>query len=236
MLAKVSSYTAALRDSRHVAVVGVGALGSRLARMLLDMGKDVWVYDRAKTEPIAGANYADNWRHCIRYAQVVFGCTGTNWLDVGQMVSPLAASVNFISCSSRDVEFKNLLQHRSVTREDPGPRFAPLRVVAPNGAVCEVANWGFPINFDRTIEWEAEQDIALTRALIYGGVLQALASDATEGRERVEPMSAEVQRALVGAWLDWQNMLPEAFGVAQSDFDDLAWWRNNSIPADEAAD
>lgn len=233
VLAKVKSNLASLGESRSVAVIGVGAVGSRLAEVLRDLGKDVWVHDRARTRPIPGVQHTENWRRCIRYAQVVFGCTGANWLDLMQLGTPLADPVSFISCSSRDVEFRNLLQTWSGLNKDVGPRFAPLRLVAPTGIVCEIANWGFPINFDRATEWEAERDIALTRALIFGGILQALASDASGSVERVESMSAEVQYTLVDAWLDWQGKLPKDFGVSQAEFDNMSWWQAHSVPTDD---
>jgi hypothetical protein len=230
ILAKVSALDGLLERTHRFAVVGLGAVGGALARMLRDHGKAVWAYDRATVPIIEGVEQVESWRQCVRCADVVFGCTGANWIGVDQLARPADDAVRFVSCSSRDVEFKNVLQHRRAPDQDDGPQFEPLRVSLPNDVSCHVDNWGFPINFDRKVEWEASKDIALTRGLVYAGILQGLAvGNIHSDQERIEPLPAIVQRSLVETWLDWQGRTPEEIGISRNDFEDLGWWSRHSI-------
>ena len=173
----------------------------KLATMLRDKGKVVWVYDRKSMPPIEGVKHTDHWRECLRMSSVVFGCTGANWLELEHVPRLAAEPLRLISCSSRDVEFRNLLQFWS--RHNAGrsiERFSPVDITWDNGSICRIVNWGFPINFDRVQEWESQAEIALTRGLVYIGVIQALATEVTTDQERIELLSIHAQQAVVSLW------------------------------------
>jgi hypothetical protein len=208
-----------------VGIVGGGALGSALAKSLVAGGRTVYLYDRNKITYPRGVYICKTLSFLLHRSEVVFGCTGRNFLQADRLSDVRAkAPIHFISCSSRDVEFKSLLQIAAQGRS-PYDR-ATVRFA--NGQVHYIENGGFPINFDRQVEQESEDEIALTRALVLAGVLQAACLKNTHSHSDALMLSPSIQKFVVETWMKHTHAKLHEFDIAESDFDTLDWWQKNS--------
>ncbi len=129
VLKKVSALDV-LKVSKRVGIVGVGALGGALATDLSRRGRCINLYDIRRDYPRP--------RTSVRYPKLsvflndcdlVFGCTGRNFLltDQLQKIKP-GHSLHFVSCSSRDVEFLDLIRLGQIKPETIGDGFGRLEV------------------------------------------------------------------------------------------------------------
>jgi release factor glutamine methyltransferase len=149
----------------NVGVIGLGALGSEIARMLLAKGVPT-VGSEAAYVPSDLKSIAVTLEELLRRSDIILGCTG---IDVLQRtaIGAIGRRRVFASCSSNDIEFRSVLTHL--------PRYS--RFGAAEGTIgatdCTVLNGGFPINFDRETEWEAFDEIVLTRQLCFEGIIQS---------------------------------------------------------------
>jgi hypothetical protein len=214
-----------LLNGGKAGVVGVGTLGSALVRDLLGRGLRVYVYDREKVGVPSEAIFCHSLKFLLRESEIIFGCTGRNFLrSVRMSYISTKKPIHFISCSSRDIEFKELLR---LGKQGPSP-FDRVTVQLPTGQVHYIENGGFPINFDRKKEQEGPDDIALTRALVFTGILQAISLKRVRLYKDALMLSPSAQRHVVATWMRCTGSNPEKFGVHPADFDSLSWWRDHS--------
>jgi hypothetical protein len=159
---------------------------------------------------------------------LILGCTGRNFLPVEQLrkVKP-NHEIHFVSCSSRDVEFLDLLRFGQINPSTIGDGFGRLDVTFRGTHRHFIENGGFPINFDRFEEQEGPNEIALTRALVLAGIFQALCVKVKERREDLLMLSPSLQRALVQQWLHLTGKSAADFGIG-ADIDSLDWWKTHS--------
>ena len=229
VLKKVSDLDV-LKVSKRVGIVGVGALGGALAADLSRRGRCVNLYDLKRDYPRP--------RTSVRYPKLsvflndcdlVFGCTGRNFLLADQFQKiKLGHSLHFVSCSSRDVEFLDLLRLGQIKRETIGDGFGRLEVSFRGAKPHFVENGGFPVNFDRRTEQETPDEIALTRALVLAGVFQALCVKVKERHENFLMLSPTIQQVLVHQWLELTRKSATDFGVT-ADIGSLDWWKDHSV-------
>jgi release factor glutamine methyltransferase len=182
-----------LLTGRTVGVVGLGALGSALARTLMDMGIPTIGTDiRAVPKDLAGF-VTDDIPELLHRADVILGCTGFDVL-AGIDLGGTAGRKTFASCSSSDIEFRTVLRQLPVSN----------RFDTAQGWIgrmhCTVPNGGFPINFDRIREWELFEEIILTRKLMLEGLLQAKPLIGSPARGVMLDPAAQLQ--IVNEWLD----------------------------------
>jgi hypothetical protein len=219
-----------IKDVTRIGVAGVGALGSALVRSLVEMDKQVKVYDikECYSKP-GGSNPVSSLGMLLWHSDLIFGCTGRNFLrigDLGKRRHP--RPIHFVSCSSRDTEFLDLLRLGKVNRDKPSDPFSRLRIIL-NERTHIIENGGFPINFDRYREQENAEEIVLTRALVLAGIFQAMCVKSSQRRENALMLSPGIQRALVLKWLDLTGQKPQKFLDDADGIDNLGWWRHNSF-------
>jgi len=209
-----------------VGIIGLGTIGRNLAQLFAQAGSDVVVFDRdaARMDGVAGRR-AGSIGQCLSAAQTVFGCTGRNAISADTL-PPGTPGPHLISCSSRDVEFLALLQRDARHYSDAAP-FSVLAHQDADGNAYTLHNWGFPLNFDRTAEWEPAAHIMLTRALIYAAIVQALRM-LVSGPSAILPLCPTVQQHIVRRWLDQCGMDCAEFGVPPQAMADESWWRTHS--------
>ena len=177
VLSAVSVIPAVSRCQR-VGIVGVGSLGSSLAKLLQRKGREVLLYDKSpvafknSSERLKGTLWCESLQELLSKADVVFGCTGSDVLsDVEWATMDSLSAKHFISCSSGDVEFRSLLE-KSASQEARSGEITDVPVAVGQNTMT-VYNGGYPINFNRACELSSAGDIQLTRALLLGGVFQA---------------------------------------------------------------
>lgn len=181
-----------LMKQHTIGVLGLGAMGGEIARALLARGIPTLGADRGRTHsdlsPIT-VPLSELMGRC----SVVLGCTGSNVLH-GIDLLPYSGKRIFVSCSSRDVEFRSVLDclPNSSGYETVEGWIGNLHVAVLNG--------GYPINFDRQHEWELVEEIMLTRKLVVEGLTQAKSLIGSSGRGVM--LSPASQLRIVNEWLE----------------------------------
>ncbi len=179
-------------DCRRVGVIGLGALGSEICLALMAKGVTVLGYDPDAARNV-GVARAAGVADLIAQSDLILGATGRDCLQ-GIAFAPSSSTKLFASCSSSDVEFRSLLPAAGSKRG-----FRSRRAQVP-GTDWWVLNAGYPINFDRTHEWERPDEIWLTRMLCAAGIDQARLH--ADEPARGVMLSPQVQHKLVSQWLD----------------------------------
>lgn len=213
--------------TRRMGIAGFGAVGHALAKMLVEAGHEIVVLDPIKRPQIdeLGLEYHQDQCDFLRSVQTVFGCVGRDWLE-NDAIGCIRRRILFFSCSSRDLEFRRIL--REFQPDCIDPPFGTLRFSELHES--RVYNGGFPINFDRTKEYEATNEIIITRALVLASVLQGMCMDTTFSNQPFK-LATVAQRNVVFEWLSENGSVDELegkFGVSKENFSDDNWWLDNS--------
>ncbi len=216
-----------LRETKNVGVVGMGYVGRAIATELARRGKTVYAYDKRPGRTVLGCQNVAHWSDCIRNADFIFGCTGTDFMgQSGLRWLGAVGEKHLASLSSRDIEFQGLLRHGHPLER--AGKFGLVKVSYRGAGPFLIMNGGFPVNFDREAEWESDEAISLTRGLVLLGALQSLYHDAEVPKTATEKLSLASQKALVRLWLDRRVKSSGEYGVEPADFEDEAWWYRNS--------
>jgi hypothetical protein len=215
-----------LSDHKRVAIIGIGALGRQLAIAFSRSGSEVFTYDTDPSKNIEGCASAASWLDCFERADLIFGCTGQNFMHGACGYLQTRNPKDLLSLSSRDVEFRELLLSGKIAA--PITPFERLSIELPQSQELVVHNGGFPINFDRRNEWETEREISLTRGLVLLGVLQALCLKEESPSRPFEILAPAAQRQLVRLWLTQNATTCSIYDLRTEDFDDTRWWYKNS--------
>ncbi|WP_323799156.1 methyltransferase [Parasphingorhabdus sp.] len=154
-----------LLDGRPIGVVGLGAIGGEVARLLASRSGKIIAIDQRKISN-GVVPLAPTIAELVGKSELIIGCTGTDIFD-GINLSLMQGRKVFVSCSSSDIEFRSLLMHMTFN----GPYESAQGVIGSSN--CTVLNGGFPINFDREREWEQFDEIILTRRLCLEGLIQS---------------------------------------------------------------
>lgn len=152
----------------RVGIVGLGTIGMALKQELETSNTTIMVFDSAN--PLM--SNCDSIEDLIRRSDIIFGCTGTelqftfDCLEGKQLI--------FASCSSEDVEFKQVLLALKNIKSEVIENMSPdlIGEINPNAKV-RVLNSGYPVNFRNNTELEPPENIQLTRGLLLAGVFQA---------------------------------------------------------------
>lgn len=185
-------------DSLHIlqgakiGIIGLGALGSEVARALLNRG--LLILGAETSAPI------DEFRpitvtvdELLARCDVILGCTGRDVLAKVDLDTIHGQKI-FISCSSSDIEF------RSILRQLPTYERFGIAQGWIGQLHATVLNGGFPINFDRVQEWELFDEIIITRKLVLEGLFQALPLIGQQPRGIM--LNPAAQLRIVNEWLE----------------------------------
>jgi len=224
---KLSEMQEQLSD-RPIGVIGYGAIGKAVAEAMTSYTNDgnIRIYDYAPNVRTDRFKNASSLRSLVQKSDFIFGCTGRNcFARAEHVLKDLERPLTFASCSSRDVEFMALLLAYGVATESPFGHVGLGSSRHPH----KVLNGGFPINFDRVKEWETENEISLTRALVLAGILQSLGEIRQANYEtNIIPLGPKAQKLAVETWLRLNKRSHKDFGVNTLDFQDHKWWESES--------
>ena len=217
-----------LKDITRVGVVGVGSLGGTLAQSLVDMHKEVNIFDTKEySYKPQGSHVMASLGELVRQSDFIFGCTGKNFLGSG-VLSRLGQKRHFASCSSGDIEFLELLRLGHINKSGSFDPFGRLQVNY-KGQTHFIENGGFPINFDRKTEHESPWEIVLTRALLLAGILQAMCVKTSQPQQDAIMLSPSLQKALVLKWLELTAQdVHRYLGPGDHRTELLDWWKCHS--------
>ena len=191
-----------LKEAGHIVsgtkigVIGAGSIGNSVAETAVALGYETYVYDSIKKTPVSGAVEAVSLDSLLNVSDLIIGTTGTNALR-GVAINRVYGRKKLASASSADIEFSSLLRIAPMCA-DP---FGSITIKVRDDLEFEILNGGFPFNFDRLGNASHEEDIVLTRALLYIGMMQA--RDVADGHASggLYDLDIEAQRYLLEAWL-----------------------------------
>lgn len=192
-------HTGILSDSKRVGIVGAGSIGQAIMDELKKIDKEYIFYDISDSVTLKNdARSRVSVDTLIENSDIIIGTTGTDFMR-GVVLDRVFGEKIFVSASSSDVEFRTILQQCDVP-ENP---FSDVYIKISDTLSVKVLNGGYPVNFDRKTEWEAAEDIVLTRCLLYIGVMQALqilaSTSLHEGFFSLDKIS---QTKLLKKWLE----------------------------------
>ena len=229
-------------------IVGYGAIGKALANKLLSMGRMVVIYDSdhnqlEELEAIKSKIFITNELSAVfATADIIFGCTGRDITASDIELFRLARKdKTLISCSSEDNEFLSLLKiivKRAKDENQYGTsQFDNLIFKTDLNAKIQILRGGFPINFDNSGESVPAKDIQLTRALVLGGVLQAVeffSKPRVLSKSGIYALNSSLQKFIVDAWLKENPEYSEMNNITK--FQDKDWITRQTDSIQEPCD
>jgi S-adenosylhomocysteine hydrolase len=170
-----------LEGKNSISVIGFGKVGKAIAKMFANAGHQVFVYDPGLKDyylPIHDKiRVVSNIGQACAAANIIIGCTGVD-ISAGDALQSFLTGNDkvLLSCSSRDVEFKTLLetvQAAQPLQEDVSPHETITYNVSSSGPVLKILSGGFPINFDGSPDSVNREHIQGTRAALLGASIYA---------------------------------------------------------------
>jgi hypothetical protein len=183
-------------EGTKIGVIGAGSIGNSVIETAVELGYETYVYDPIKRAAVSGAVAAASLDSLLNLSDLIIGTTGTNALR-GVAINRVSGKKKLASASSADIEFSSLLRIAPIVA-DP---FGAITIKVRDDLEFEILNGGFPFNFDRLGNAAHEEDIVLTRALLYAGMMQA--RDIVDGHASggLYDLDIDTQRYLLEAWL-----------------------------------
>lgn len=159
-------------------IVGVGALGSRMAELFAKQGVIVWLYDKDQTKLNPFRNQpeyriAHNIEEMVEHVNILGGFTGK---DISKEYDFTLCKHDLVlySGSSEDKEYRTFLKRHKDQLQNHTSPLDNLSVEAISGHSISVLYGGFPVNFsDRGAYSVPHEEIAVTRALMWWSCAQA---------------------------------------------------------------
>jgi hypothetical protein len=205
----------------RIGVVGYGHIGKEVVSALKPMSKSIFVFDKdakARTDVTKSITFTKTAKELAAECDVIFGCAGEPEFGVELLGSRRSAHFDFVSCSSGDVEFLDVLQKLSL----PWGDYAGDLSGKIGRAEVTVRNGGFPINFNRQFEVEPDETIMLTRALCFGAICWANELMDRRPKPGLIMLDVGLQR-----WICERHNVHFNAPVDKAPEDDK-WWSDNS--------
>ena len=183
-------------EGTKIGVIGSGSIGNSVIETAVELGYETYVYDPIKRAAVSGSFAAASLDSLLNLSDLIIGTTGTNALR-GVAINRVSGKKKLASASSADIEFSSLLRIAPIVA-DP---FGTITIKVRDDLEFKILNGGFPFNFDRLGNAAHEEDIVLTRALLYAGMMQA--RDIVDGHASggLYDLDIDTQRYLLEAWL-----------------------------------
>ncbi|HWQ59989.1 MAG TPA: NAD(P)-dependent oxidoreductase [Candidatus Fimivivens sp.] len=208
-----------LTSSGRVGIIGMGSIGSAVEKSLLERGIDPLFYDPVyHVMPVDSPRRRDSLDVLLEECDLIVGTTGTDALKGLPFERVTTGKKTLASASSADLEFSSLLKlapHRS----EP---FETVSIPVHERLTIDILNGGYPINFDRQKDATPDDDIVLTRCLMYVGAMQALELIGGDAPDRavfnLDPVS---QKYLLSRWIDEKNTSGRTPRFSRADVDEI---------------
>jgi len=212
---KLSPVIPVSQEPTMCGVIGYGSIGKAIAEKLLSLGHRVIVYDNDVSQ-LETANLRKNFVSTndlvslVASADLLFGCSGQ---DVTKSIEAFRLSPRdktLVSCSSGDREFLTLLRlvQKNNTTHAPANPLENVVYESDFGGKIKILRGGFPYNFDDTGESVPANEIQLTRALVFAGVIQAIdffKNPEIIGKKGLYALDSCLQKFIVHEWLKLQS-------------------------------
>jgi len=204
----------AISASKQIGILGLGSIGGAIQRALQKIGRTALCYDTAyhssTTMPENGVNAIDR---LMNKCDLIIGTVGSDSI-IGTALERVSGTKILASASSADVEFGSLLK----LAEQSEDVFATQKVKVHENLELKILNGGYPINFDRTKDTTPDEDIVLTRCLLYIGAMQAAyLLSIHEQNSGIYDLDKISQRHLLEHWLEYKKELLQTHHVKTED-------------------
>jgi S-adenosylhomocysteine hydrolase len=180
----------------RIGVLGAGSIGTSVIETALELGYHTLVYDPQHAKLPQGPKSITTLDTLLNQSDIIIGTTGTNALR-GTALNRVVGHKKLASASSADIEFFSLL-HISRNIKDP---LGDIKVKVREDLEFEILNGGFPFNFDRKGNASYEEDIVLTRCLLYAGMMQAREALEKKLIGGLYNLDTTSQSKILSAWL-----------------------------------
>lgn len=195
-----------LKMTSRVGIIGMGSIGFAIDRCLKEIGVTALSYDPIYhlSEQSSGGPTRNSLDSLINECDLLIGTTGTDALKGLPFDRVVTGNKILISASSADLEFFSILKLAG-KRSDP---FETVHIDIHEKLSVDVLNGGYPINFDREKDTTPDEDIVLTRCLMYIGAMQAIEL-IDEGAKEADIFNIDKisQTKLLERWIDYKKEL-----------------------------
>jgi hypothetical protein len=192
-----------LNGSKMVGIIGMGSIGTTIDSALRGMGITPLSYDPAyHVDPPDSPQARPSLDVLMNECDLIIGTTGTDALKGLPFERITTGKKVLASASSADIEFSSLLKF-APSRSLP---FETVHIPVHEKLTIEILNGGYPVNFDREKDSTPNDDIVLTRCLMYIGAMQALELIKKGAAESaVYNLDKIAQAKTLAHWIDDKN-------------------------------
>lgn len=193
------------KNSKQVGIIGMGSIGIAIDDCLKKIGITALSYDPTyhltEQNNISIRNSLDS---LVNECDLLIGTTGTDALKGLPFDRIITGNKVLVSASSADLEFFSILKLAN-KRNDP---FETVHIDIHEKMSVDVLNGGYPINFDREKDTTPDEDIVLTRCLMYIGAMQAIELIDENSKEMdIFGLDKVSQTKLLEKWIDYKKDL-----------------------------
>ncbi len=187
-----------LKKAIQVGIVGAGSIGLAVNRELRRRGVEALSYDpKYHSDDALSENRRASLDVLLNECDLIVGTTGTDALKGLPFERVMTGQKVLASASSADLEFFSLLK-LAPSRQHP---FETVRIPVHDRLTIDILNGGYPINFDREKDSTPDDDIVLTRCLMYVGAMQALELIDRNIKEGVFGLDRVAQARILEQWI-----------------------------------
>lgn len=210
-----------LGRAKQVGIIGMGSIGIAVAAALEERNITPLSYDPIyHTQPSESPHKRNSLDVLMNECDLIVGTTGTDALKGLPFERVTSGNKILASASSADLEFSSLLKLAS-RRSDP---FETVSIFVHDSLTIDILNGGYPINFDRVKDATPDDDIVLTRCLMYIGAMQALELiDNAESEPTVYNLDTYSQKKLLERWITDKNESGHVTHFTDDEIDEIVW-------------
>jgi len=207
-----------INKSKTIGILGMGSIGESVLNSLKELGKDAIFYDSSfHTNPSSSDNARNALDTLLNESDLVIGTTGTDALK-GVTLDRVNGHKILASASSADIEFASILKLGKWSDDS----FNPISVPIHDNLTMEVLNGGYPINFDREGNATSDEDIVLTRCLLYIGAMQAAKLLSSMSKESgIYNLDGKSQEMLLTKWIEEKVEAGKDIDIARQDIEEI---------------
>ncbi len=154
--------------NKNIGIIGMGSIGHSIYQDLKQKYSNIFYYDINSTN--YGDGYMSNLSYLVQKCDIIIGATGVDTLHDLPFERIIGNKI-LISASSADVEFESILRFLPDRDDDI---FGVQNIQVHEHLNFKILNGGYPINFNRTHNATPDNEIVLTRCLLYIGMMQAV--------------------------------------------------------------
>jgi S-adenosylhomocysteine hydrolase len=154
-------------EIQKIGILGMGSIGKAIFYDLQKRNINCYYYDPIDKD--YGDGKLSSIDELLHRSDIIIGATGQNVLQETPF-ERINGHKYLVSVSSADLEFGSVLQFQENLNSSP---FDDIKVKVHDNLSFTILNGGYPINFDRKNDATPDDEIVLTRCLLYIGMMQA---------------------------------------------------------------